>query len=55
MGLAIPKQEITHKYAIDATDVSLSDADIDSVHITSPEISWTPPEKKSGAEVTPAT
>ena len=52
MGLAIPKQEITHKYGTATTDIVLGDADIDSVHLTVAEISWTPPEKKSGAEGT---
>jgi len=52
--MAIPKQEITHKYGTATTDVVLSDADIDSVHLTVAEISWTPPEKKAGTESTPA-
>lgn len=50
MGIAIPKQEITHKYGTATTDVVLGDADVDSVHLTVAEIAWTPPEKKSGAE-----
>jgi hypothetical protein len=53
MGMAIPKQEITHKYGTATTDVVLGDADIDSVHLTVAEISWTPPEKKADTESTP--
>jgi hypothetical protein len=52
MGLAIPKQEITHKYGAATTDVVLGDADVDSVHLTVAEIPWTPPVKKTGADGT---
>jgi hypothetical protein len=52
MALTVPKQEITH-YGTATTDAVLCNADIDSVHLTVAEISWTPPEKQSGVEVTP--
>ena len=53
MGLAIPKQEITHKYGPATTDIVLGDADVDSVNLTVAEIAWTPPEKKTGGETAP--
>ncbi|WP_213805263.1 carboxypeptidase-like regulatory domain-containing protein [Granulicella sp. dw_53] len=46
MGLNIPDQEITHKYGTTTTDITLTDSDVDSIHLTVAEVSWTPPEKK---------
>jgi hypothetical protein len=53
MGMAIPKQETTHKYGTATTDVVLSDADVDSVSLTVAETSWTPSEKKADTESAP--
>jgi hypothetical protein len=46
--MAVPKQEILHKYGTATTQVILSDADIDSVHLTVEQTSWTPPVKQPG-------
>jgi hypothetical protein len=49
MGISIPNQEILHKYGTDTTDVTLGDADIDTVRLTVAQTNWTPPAKKAGA------
>jgi hypothetical protein len=49
MGISIPNQEILHKYGTDATEVTLGDADIDTVRLSVAQTDWTPPAKKAGA------
>ena len=48
-GISIPKQEILRKYGTDSTDVSLSDADVDTVRLTVAQTDWTPPPAKAGS------
>ncbi|CAN5400916.1 hypothetical protein BH10ACI4_BH10ACI4_12490 [soil metagenome] len=47
MGISVPNQEITHKYGTATTTLTLSEADIDSIHFTLDEIAWTPPPPKA--------
>jgi hypothetical protein len=48
-GINPGNPEILHKYGTDSIDVSLGDADNDSVRLTVAETDWKPPVKKPGA------
>jgi hypothetical protein len=55
MGMNLPSPEILRKYGTDSADVSLGDADVDSVRLTVAQTDWKPPVKKPGApDVNPA-
>jgi len=54
-GLSLPKIEILRKYATDTAEVTLTDADVDSLRLAVVQTDWVPPPAKAngGPELTP--